>query len=174
MTERTFATVIAVLLVILTAASRVMPHPWNLTPMIAVALFAGARIARWQLAGLAVIGCLALGDLLLGTFAYSGFYWVYGAFLAVVAIGRVVRARTGVLAPVIAALGAGFVFFAVTNLAVFAGDLYPHSWAGLVADFTAALPFYRNQVVGDVAFTAALFGVHAAATSLYARRTATA
>src|SRR4051812_10211475 len=117
MTNRTFATVIALFLVILTATSRVMPHPWNFTPMLAVALFAGARIARWWLAGLAVLGCLALGDLLLGSFAYHGFAWVYAAFLAVVAIGRVVRARTGVFAPVIAALGAGFLFFVVTNLA---------------------------------------------------------
>jgi len=84
-----------------------------------------------------------------------------------------VRARTGVFAPVIAALGAGFMFFVVTNLAVFAGDLYPHTWAGLVEDFTAALPFYRNQIRRRCAFTAALFGLHAAATREYARRIAT-
>jgi len=29
-----------------------------------------------------VLGCLALGDLLLGSFAYHGFAWVYAAFLA--------------------------------------------------------------------------------------------
>lgn len=74
----------------------------------------------------------------------------------------------------LAALAGGFVFFVVTNLAAFAGTLYPHSWAGLVQDFTAALPFYRNQIAGDLVFTGALFGLHAAATSLYARRAAAA
>ncbi|CAN5169063.1 hypothetical protein BH11MYX1_BH11MYX1_38210 [soil metagenome] len=57
------------------AASCVVPLPWNFTPMIAVALFAGARISRDWLAGLAVGGCLALGDLLLDAFAYEGFVW---------------------------------------------------------------------------------------------------
>lgn len=174
MSDRTFATVIAILLVIATAASRVVPHPWNFTPMIAVALFAGARIARWWLAGLAVLGCLALGDVVIGKFPYGGFEWVYGAFLAVVAIGRVLRRRPALHTTLLAALGSGFMFFIVTNLAVFAGSLYPHTWAGLVEDFTAALPFYRNQIAGDLLFTGVLFGLHAAATSLYARRTAAA
>jgi hypothetical protein len=92
----------------------------------------------------------------------------------VVALGRPLRARSGVLTPVMAAFAGGFMFFVVTNLAVFAGSLYPHTWSGLGACFTMALPFYRNQIVGDVLFTSALFGLHAAAKSVYAQRTAVA
>jgi hypothetical protein len=174
MSDRAFATVIALFLVVVAVASRVAPHPWNFTPMIAVALFAGARIARWWLAGLAMLGCLALSDLALGMFPYDGFQWVYAAFVVVVAIGRLLRRRPALHTTLLAALASGFVFFVVTNLAVFAGTLYPHTWAGLVQDFTAALPFYRNQIAGDLLFTGALFGLHAAATSLYARRAAAA
>jgi len=80
------------------------------------------------------------------------FAWVYAAFLAVVAIGRVVRARTGVFAPVIAALGAGFMFFVVTNLAVFAGDLYPHTWAASSRTSPPPCRSTATSIVGDVAF----------------------
>jgi hypothetical protein len=170
MSDRKFATAIAALLVIVTAASRVVPHPWNFTPMIAVALFAGARIDRGWLAGLAVLGCVALGDLALGSFGYDGFQWIYAAFLAPVAIGVLLRRRPALHTTLVAALASGFAFFAISNLAVFAGSLYPHSWAGLAECFTAALPFYRNQIAGDLLFTAALFGLHAAATRLHARR----
>lgn len=170
MTDRAFATLVAVLLVVLAAASRVVPHPWNFTPMIAVALFAGARIERSWLAAIAVVGCLALGDILLGAFPYGGIEWVYGSMLLVVAAGRLLRTRTGLVATLLAALGAGFGFFVVTNFAVFIGGaLYPRTAAGLVECYTAALPFYRNQIVGDVVFTSALFGAYAFAISIRRR-----
>jgi hypothetical protein len=174
MTDRAFATLVAVLLVVLAAASRIVPHPWNFTPMIAVALFAGARIERGWLASLAVLGCLALGDIVIGAWPYSGFEWVYGSMLLVVATGRLLRTRTGLVATLVAALGAGFIFFVVTNFAVFmGGGLYPRTGAGLVECYTAALPFYRNQIVGDVVFTSALFGVYAFALTLRRRMIAT-
>ena len=170
MTDRAFATLVAVLLVVLAAASRVVPHPWNFTPMIAVALFAGARIERSWLAAIAVAGCLALGDIALGAFPYGGMAWVYGSMMLVVATGRLLRARTGMLATLVAALGAGFVFFVVTNFAVFiGGGLYPRTAAGLLECYVAAVPFYRNQIVGDVLFTSALFGLYAAAITLRRR-----
>lgn len=170
MTNRTFAAVVAVSLVVLTAASRVAPHPWNFTPMIAVALFGGARIARPWLAALAVLGCLALGDLALGFFPYDGMEWVYGAMLLVVAIGRLLRTRSSILATLVGALGAGALFFFVTNFAVFTGTMYPHTFTGLVECYTAALPFYRNQIAGDLLFTTALFGAYAIAISIKTRR----
>lgn len=163
MSDRAFATVIAIALVIAAAASRVVPHPWNFTPMIAVALFAGARVERGWLAIAATLGCLALGDLAVGVFPYDGMIWVYGSIALVVVLGRTLRTRRGVVAPLVAALGGGFAFFVITNLAVFASPMYPHSLAGLGTCFVAALPFYRNQIVGDLAFTGALFGLHAAA-----------
>ena len=169
MSDRTFATIIAFLLVIITAASRVIPHPWDFTPMIAVALFAGARIQRGWLAGLAVLGCLALGDVAIGYFPYGGMEWVYGAMLLVVAMGRLVRTRTGLLAPVLGALGGGFAFFVITNFGVWLGSLYPHTLAGLGECYVAAIPFYRNQIVGDLVFSGALFGLYALALDLRRR-----
>jgi hypothetical protein len=53
-------------------------------------------------------------------------------------------------------------FFLLTHAAVWmAGNLYPHTWAGLGVCFTAALPFYRNEIAGDALYTCALFGADA-------------
>lgn len=167
MTDRAFALLMALLLVLVAAASRVVPHPWNFTPMIAVALFGGARIERSWLAIVGVLGCLALGDLALGAFPYAGMLWVYAAMLLVVLLGRLLRTRTSIFATLVAALGGGALFFMITNFAVFAGtNLYPHTLAGIGECYVAALPFYRNQIVGDLVFTGALFGLHAFALSL--------
>jgi hypothetical protein len=169
MSDRRFATLVALLLCVLAVASRVVPHPWNFTPMVALALFGGARIANGWLAAAAVMACLALGDVAVGAFPYHGMWWVYGAFAACVAIGRVLTARRTVLATLLAALAGGLVFFVISNFGVWLGDMYPHTPGGLVDCYIAALPFYRNQLVGDLVFTGALFGLHALALDLRAR-----
>ncbi|MBV8759055.1 MAG: hypothetical protein JO257_17335 [Deltaproteobacteria bacterium] len=172
MTDRRFATLIAISLLVVTVASRLVPHPWNFTPMIAVALFAGARIERGWAAMLAVVGCLALGDLAIGVFPYDGMIWVYAPMLAIALVGRLLVTRRSALATLVAALGAGLLFFVVSNFGVWLGTLYAHTPAGLADCYIAALPFYRNQIVGDLVFTGALFGLHAAAMNLRARAVA--
>ena len=39
--------------------------------------------------------------------------------------------------------------------------MYPHSPSGLIACYVAALPFFRNQLISDMVFTAAMFSVPA-------------
>lgn len=170
MSNRTFALVTAALLVMVAATSRVIPHPWNFTPVIAIALFAGARIERAWLAMLGVVACLALGDLAIGILPYDGMAWVYGSLLLIVMIGRLLRTRTSAASTLVAALGSGAAFFAITNFGVWAsGELYPRTLGGLAQCFTAALPFYRNQIIGDLVFTGALFGLYALAIGLRER-----
>jgi hypothetical protein len=84
---------------------------------------------------------------------------VYACLLATVAIGRTVGNRRSFGQVSGAALAASVLFFVVTNFAVWAhGRLYPLTWSGLAACYTAAIPFFRNSLLGDAAFTALLFG----------------
>ena len=47
----------------------------------------------------------------------------------------------------------------ITNLGMwlFSG-FYPVTYAGLVACYTAAIPFFQNTVAGDLFYTVLLFG----------------
>jgi hypothetical protein len=167
-----FATGAALALLALAVVSRVAPHPWNFTPMIALALFGGARLPSAWLASIAVLACWVLGDVAVGAFPYDGMWWVYGAMFAVVAIGRVLTTRHSPLAILLAALAGGFAFFTISNFGVWASGGYPHTWDGFVDCYTLALPFYRNQILGDLVFTGALFGLYAIAIDLRARSVA--
>jgi hypothetical protein len=172
MSDRRFASLVALLLCVVAVASRVVPHPWNFTPMLAVALFAGARLANVWVAAVATLACLALGDVAVGVFPYGGMEWVYGSMLVVALIGRTLTARRTVVATVVAALAGGLAFFVISNFGVWLGEMYPHTPSGLADCFVAAVPFYRNQLVGDLVFTGALFGLHALAVDVRARATA--
>ncbi|MBV8845315.1 MAG: hypothetical protein JO307_21110 [Bryobacterales bacterium] len=148
------------------AAARLLPHPWNFTPLIAIGLFAGARARRAVTGVLAVLLSLALSDIVLGF--HRGFEWVYAAALIPVLLGRLARSR-GFISIAAAALASSLSFFVVTNFAVWAaGQLYPRTLAGLGACYVAALPFYGNQFAGDVFYTVLMFGGYA----LLARRRA--
>src|SRR5690348_9181940 len=155
------------------ACARLLPHPWNFTPILAIALYAGVQSARIRTGVLATFLALLLSDLVMGL--YRGMGWVYAAWLIPVLIGRLVRRKPGVTTIAAGALSSSLLFFLTTNFAVWAGGhTYPHTAAGLAACFTAAIPFYRNQFLGDAFYTVALFGGHALIASLARRQPRTA
>jgi len=149
-----------IVMVVLGACARLVPHPWNFTPMMTIGLFAGSHARKLSTGVLATLFALALSDAVLGF--YSGFWYVYAAALLPVFLGRLIRDRTGAGMIAAAALASSFSFFVITNFMVYAtGNMYPHSASGLWACFLAGIPFYRNQVLGDAFYTVAIFGGYA-------------
>jgi hypothetical protein len=170
MDPKRFACWLAIAMIFASAASRLVPHPWNFTPLIAMALFGGAKLEKPWWAVAATLASLALGDLALGLFPYEGMAWVYGTSVLIVLIGTLLKRRTGVLTTLLATLGSGILFFGVTNFGVWAGGhLYPSTPAGLVTCYVAGLPFYRNQLFGDLVYTGALFGLYWFAIAVHGR-----
>jgi len=144
-------------MVVLLACARLVPHPWNFTPLIALALFSGSQARKAATGVLVTLTALALSDAVMGF--YHGFWYVYGAALVPVFLGRLIGSRAGARSIGLAALASSLSFFAITNFMVWAGGhLYPHTSAGLTECFVAAIPFYRNQFLGDACYTLALFG----------------
>jgi hypothetical protein len=147
-------------MVILGACARLAPHPWNFTPLIALALFSGVQARRAATGVLVTLLALALSDAVMGF--YQGFWYVYGAALVPVFLGRLIGSRAGAKSIGLAALASSLSFFVITNFMVWAGGhMYPHSASGLTACFVAAIPFYQNQLLGDAFYTVALFGGYA-------------
>src|SRR5207302_2519287 len=123
-------------MIIADAALRVIPHPPTFAPIGGLALFGGAALPGvWAFA--VPLAALVLSDAVLGF--YQGWIWVYGSFALIVLIGTTLRRRRTALKVAGAALASSVVFFAVTNLGEWLGPLYPHTPAGLQADFVAAI-----------------------------------
>ena len=166
-----FAPRLAALLLFIAALSRVLPHPPNFAPLIAIALFGGATLPRAGWAALATFGALVASDLVLGVFPYEGMPWVYGAMVAILLLGRALQARRSAGSIAIVTFGSGLLFFVVTNFGVWlTGQLYPRTFAGLVTCFAMALPFYGNQVAADFTYAGVLFGLHATIVRAHAAR----
>lgn len=144
-------------IILAAAAMRLMPHPWNFTPVAAMALFAGAHISHRAIAFALPLAAMLLSDLVLGF--HTGMPFVYGAFAMMVGLGLFLRTRVRPLPVLGASLCASLLFFVVTNLGAWAvGGLYPPTGAGLMASYTAAIPFFAHTLAGDLFYSAVLFG----------------
>ena len=144
-------------LILVAAASRLLPHPPNFTPIAALALFGGAHFGgkRWAL--LMPLAAMFLSDLVIGLHPLLPV--VYGSFAVIVSIGFWLRARRGLIPIAGAVLASSLLFFLVTNFGVWAlGSLYPKTAQGLLACYAAAIPFFQNTLLGDAVYTVALFG----------------
>jgi len=140
-----------------TAATRLLPHPPNMTSMIAVALFGGAYFSNRWLAFLVPLAALLASDLILGFYQHMEI--TYLSFALIVCIGLQLQQRRTGLRIAAAALVSALVFFVISNFGVWAlGSMYPKTAAGLLACYIAAIPFFRNMLVGDLLYTAILFG----------------
>lgn len=162
-TETMFLRTILILAVIaLAAILRVMPHPWNFTPVGAMALFSGAVIKDRRLAFLFPLVALFVGDFFIGFHKLMPL--VYASFLIEVALGYWIRNHrsAGRIAGV-TAIGA-LQFFLITNFGIWAFlDGFPKTAAGLVACYATGLPLLLNTLAGDAFYATLMFGALAVA-----------
>ena len=150
--------VLASVLIALAALSRLIPHPMNFAPITAIALFGGVYF-NGKFSPILPLAALFISDIFLGF--YSGIVWVYGSVLLIVAIGLVIRRYKTVPVVFGATMAGSLLFFLITNFGVWqAGMFYTKDFTGLVECYTAAIPFYRNSLMGDLFYVAVMFGVY--------------
>ena len=152
---------LAIGLTILGMLARLVPHAPNFTPVGGVSLFAGGRLSGWK-AYLLPLVLMLVTDPFVGGYSFATPF-VYASFLIYVWIGSRVRATQSPLAIGGAALAGSVQFFLITNFAMWLKpvSLYTHDAAGLMACYVAAIPYYRNTVLADLFYSAALYGAYA-------------
>ena len=178
--ERTTMIVVFCLLVTLGVVSRLVsdaakPTLSNFTSLAAGAMFAGYFFRHPLAAFLVPAAAIGISDFCLQRFESIGqLVIVLVAFLIPVLIGMVLRRKLNPLTVVGGALLSSVTFFIITNFAEWAFyDLYPHTASGLVTGYIAALPFFRNTILGDLFFSGVIFGIYYCAVStglLYPRQ----
>src|ERR1700716_1142832 len=135
------------------AALRLAPHPMNIAPIGALALFGGAYFSSKREAFAIPLLSLILGDVVTGFHQLIPF--VYASFLVSVTIGFWLRRKRS--APRIAAVtlaGAGQVFL-VTHFALWGSSIsfFPKTAGGPAARYVAGPPFFLDNPAGGRVFS---------------------
>lgn len=159
-----------ILLVAFAALSRLVSHPMNFTPITALILFSVFVFdGKWKIIVPAI--AIVLSDLVLelnsGTGFHSGTLLVYAAYALIGVIGYFFLKKASFANILTSSVAGSVSFFLLTNFALFypkptAGSEYgyTHDLAGIMASYTAGIPFFRNMLMGDVLYTALLFGAY--------------
>lgn len=139
------------------AFTRILPHPLNVTPVAAIALFGGAMFINRAMAFAVPLLAMLVSDFFIGF--HSTMWAVYVAFAITVMLGFAVKEKNSPLKIAGASITGSVLFFLITNFAAWYGDVfYTQDFAGLMTSYAAGIPFFRNSVLGDLFFNAVLFG----------------
>ena len=171
---------LAYIVLLLAVLSRILPHAfhavnWNFTAMGGGLLFFGSRMGTgsrtWVTTARLASALLVLmaTDYYLTVYAFgypfraSGYIVTWVWYAAVCLLGMGILQKTSVLRIVAGTLASATSFFLVSNFVVWMGGgvpiMYPHTLAGLGACYTAAIPFYRNDLVSTALTAGVLFGL---------------
>jgi len=145
----------ALVLIIILAFSRVIPHPPNFTPILGMAVFAGAIFDKKFYSFLILLLAMILSDLFLGF--HSSMIIIYFAICLNIVIGIYFIQKISYFKICASLVVGSLVFFIITNFAVWlSSGMYPYSLEGLLACYIMALPFLQNTIISTV-----LYGVGA-------------
>lgn len=146
----------AVALVVFGVLIRSMPHLPNLTPVTAIAFVGGLYLGkRWAV--ILPVSVMFISDLMIGFYSWPIMLTVYGSFLAIGFLAWMTTKSGSVLVGGLSVMGSSVFFFLVTNAAVWMfSPWYEKNFAGLLFAYQLGLPFFRNMLIGDLAYLAIL------------------
>lgn len=148
---------LAIILIAVAAGLRLAPHAPNFAPVGALALFGGAYLKK-QWSYIIPIMAMLVSDLFLGFYTPQIMAAVYISFILIVFLGSLARNNKNIGRIAILTLSGSIAFFVITNFTVWAfTPMYQQTITGLINCYIAALPFFRNTVLGDLFYTGVLF-----------------
>lgn len=147
-----------VLLTFAAAWIRLLPHPPNFTPLLALAFFAGSRIPSTLWAVLTPLLALFVTDLALGL--HGEMPAVYVGVSLIVGLGKwfSLRGELDWIKKGVGLTAGALLFFVLTNLWVWwTAPYYSKDLSGLVSCFTLAIPFFPALLSSALVYGALIF-----------------
>ncbi|MBG40291.1 MAG: hypothetical protein CMP74_03615 [Flavobacteriales bacterium] len=153
-----------IVLIVVGAFSRIIPHPDNFTAIGAMAILGGLYFDKKYIAFSVPIIAMFISDLYLG---YKPILSIYIAFLFIIPIGIKLRKKITYFSIFNSSIIAAILFFLVTNFLVWTnsspldGIYYCEpTLMGLIKCYTQAIPFFMNTLLGNIFFCFSLFGLY--------------
>ena len=150
--------ILIVIIILIGAFSRIIPHPPNFTAIGAISILGGVYFGKNYLAFLIPIISMLISDFLLG---FNMAISVYLSFLIMIPLGIGIKNKLSNLSVIKTSIYASIVFFLITNFSVWIfSTVYPNNIYGLLICYYAGIPFFFNTLLGNIFFSFSLFGIY--------------
>ena len=144
-------------LILILALARLIPHPSNFTPIIAVAITSGYFFKNINFSYATLLFSMLIADLFLGF--YENMIFVYASLLIITFIFHKISNKVNFKNLFIYGFAGSLIFFVISNFGVWAlgspglDNLpYEKSIAGLIECYIFAIPFFGNTFLSTLIF----------------------
>ena len=144
-------------LIIILAFARLIPHPPNFTPIIAVAIISGYFFKNFNLSVLILLAAMLISDLFIGF--YENIIFVYVSLILITFIFHKISSKINFKNLFIYGFAGSVIFFVVSNFGVWAlgspgvyDIAYDKSLSGLIQCYILAIPFFGNTFLSTLIF----------------------
>ena len=141
-------------LILILSFSRLIPHPWNFTPILAMGIFSGFYFKNFILGSFIVICSMFIGDLYLGF--HSTMFFTYISLIIAVALGLFVN-KFKFTEVLFTGLASSVCFFAITNFGAWLTlEMYEKNLTGLLQSYALGIPFFHNTLISTLLYLVVL------------------
>ena len=139
-----------VCLVLVLSFSRIIPHPYNFSPMLAVGIFLGFYFRQFFLSSFIAVSSMFLGDLYLGF--HDTMFFTYASLIIAVILGLFIS-KFKFTEILFAGLASSVCFFIITNFGAWLTlEMYEKNLAGLFQSYVLAIPFFHNTLISTLLY----------------------
>ena len=139
-------------LILILALSRLMPHPDNFTPIIALAIMSSYFFRNVNFSYVVMLFSMLLADFFIGF--YSHMVFVYLSLFLIVLIFFKISKKMNYKNLFIFSFFGSVIFFLISNFGVWlVGNLYERNVNGLIECYFMAIPFFKNTIISTLIFS---------------------
>lgn len=150
-------------LILILAFARLIPHPPNFTPIIAVAIMSGYFFKNIKLSFVVLLISMLLADVFVGF--YNHMFFVYLSLFLITFIFFKISDKINFKNLFVFGFLGSLIFYLVSNFGVWASGVlspvtnlpYEKNLNGLINCYFLAIPFFKNTLFSTIIFSYAAF-----------------
>ena len=143
-------------LILILAFARLIPHPPNFTPIIAVAIMSSYFFRNIFLSCTVIIISMLLADIFIGF--YKNIFFVYLSLLLIIYIFSHINRKIKLKNLFFFGLLGSIIFFILSNFGVWIlSEMYEKNLNGLINCYLLAIPFFVNTLLSTIFFSYTAF-----------------
>lgn len=176
---------VILLFIALASLTRLLPHPWNFTPLGGITLMSAALVNNRLKSFVIPFIVWIMSDYLVNVFLYNKGLLDFSYFISTTAlgvyvsmvliwlVGSLLRTNIQFSTVIASSLSSSIIFYLVSNTFVFIGNpFYSQDVSGWLQCLAMGIPFYKNDfgilfgsfffngIIGDLFYTTLLFSAY--------------
>ena len=142
--------IVPICLILILSFSRIIPHPYNFTPILSLGIFSGFYFKNFFLGSLIVISSMFIGDIYLGF--HNTMFFTYISLLIAVSFGLLIK-NFKFVSILLAGTGGSISFYIITNFGSWLTlPIYEKNFTGLIEAYILAIPFFHNTLLSTLMY----------------------